>query len=67
MFVPKTKDFNPYVFNIEFPELLPAKLLKFANNTLKFYFGIEKSFELVNKCLKYGIILRVNPVKKIKK
>lgn len=67
MFVPKANKFNLYIFNIEFPHLLPKRLLRYANNTNHFQFGIEKSFELVDRCLNEGIVLRINkPVKRKK-
>jgi hypothetical protein len=60
MFVEKAKQFNLYVYNIQFPELLPVKMLIFANNTLKFKFGVDKTFELVDRCLREGINLKVS-------
>lgn len=60
MFVHKPNTFNLYVYNLQYPELLPVEMLRFANNTLKFKFGVEKSFELINRCAEEGIILRIN-------
>jgi hypothetical protein len=60
MFVNKPNNFNLYVYNLQYPELLPASMLRFANNTLRFQFGVDKTFELVNRCIEEGIVLRVN-------
>lgn len=47
------------VFNIQFPEHLPQRLLLHANSNPNFYYGVFRTRELEATCKKYGIILNV--------
>lgn len=60
MFVNKTKNFNLYVHNLQYPHLLPVRMLCFCNNSLRFKFGVDKTYELIERCLKEGINLKVS-------
>jgi hypothetical protein len=64
MFIEKTNKFTLDIFTLEYPECLPEQLLRFANNTLYFKYGVTRTKLLEKRCEKFGVVLNVKKYKK---